>query len=226
MEKTVQNNKLIITSLLTILIGVPALNILNTFSPYSTKLWFENNLNYYNFFWLSVFFIQLTGLIGTMLLIKLNKFNFKDFGFKLNTKQTLWFALIILMFFIIAIIFVEILYKQNYTLSCFIPDSFDKRLIYGLSLLNAGIAEEFIFRAFGITMLKKLKVNTILAILISTLFFTLIHGMSVLVFANFIQYFLFGLLMSVIFVWRKNILWCMIIHILYNFFTLYYCFIF
>ncbi len=217
------NKKKTVISLLVILLGVPTINILNIFMPYSEKLWIENDLSFYSVFWFSVFAIQFSSFFLCLLLIRYNMFSFSEFGYSYRKKQTTIFIGILVSIFVLSLVTMEFLIKKQAILNCFVPQTPGMRIIYLICLINAGISEEFIFRSFCLGMMKKLKVPLLIGIIISSVAFTLIHGMSVA--NNYYIYFTFGVLMCLLYIWKKNILIPISIHILYNLFTVFYCFV-
>lgn len=209
-------------SLLVIILGVPIVSNLNILMPYSNHYFFKNDIKYFNAFWLSVIFIQLSAFIISIKLLRANKLEIFAFKKQLNNKDILRIYSIAILLCILTTSILEFL-SQNRFNSCIGLGTLDKRIIFVFSLVNAGICEEFVFRSFCFKFLSELRVSRLFSILISASVFTFYHTIFVL--PNFPQYFIFGILMGLLYLWKNNVVHCMIIHISYNLFTIFYCFL-
>ncbi len=209
-------------SLLVVIIGVPLINNLNLIMPYSYNLWFRGDLKYFNTFWITSILIQLFSFILVIILIYVNGLSIRDLGYSLNCPKTK--ILIYFLSFVFLLVFGVAIFlnQRNVPFNCFVPNSSLGIFFYSFSLICASICEEFVFRAFCLKVLTQLKAPIVVSIIITSIAFTINHGFGAI--HNYIQYFIFGTLMAIIFILRKKILPCIIVHMGYNVFTLFYCF--
>lgn len=91
----------------------------------------------------------------------------------------------------------------------YVSTTFERGCWIAISL-SAGFCEELVYRGFGIAALKHLGVPLWGAIIASSISFTFIHGIGPVPFMA--SHFLFGIVMSLIYVMSKRLLPVMVIH--------------
>jgi len=217
-----RNKIILIISLIVVIVGIPLINNLNLIMPYSYNLWFKGDLKYFNVFWLSSILLQIFSFILVLVLIKINGFSIRDLGYFLSVSKTKLLVFILSCVFLAIFGLATFLNQKNLPMICFVPNSTLGLFLYCTSLIIASICEEFVFRAFSIKFLNQLRTPMAVSIIITSIAFAVNHGFGAV--HNYIQYFIFGVLMSIIFIWSKKIIPCIIAHMSYNLFTLFYCF--
>jgi membrane protease YdiL (CAAX protease family) len=83
-----------------------------------------------------------------------------------------------------------------------------------LLVVTAGICEEFLFRGYGIEVLARLTKHRWLAGLITLVFFTIAHAGTVGWTTQLIVPFLLGTFLTLLYLWRGNLVIAMIMHTL------------
>jgi hypothetical protein len=83
-----------------------------------------------------------------------------------------------------------------------------------LCAISAGFCEELIYRGFGIRVLQGRGMRTWLAVLLASLSFVMIHGVSAVFLFPFL--FIAGLIFSGIFLWRKSLTLGICLHAMFD----------
>ena len=142
-----------------------------------------------------------------------------DVGYTLNKKELLKWIGFYLLIAIVILGFVEIAIanagfnpEKLKKVGDFFPKTTSQRLIFIVTAFSAGFCEEYIYRGFGIRTLESRRVKTWLALIITSFFFTFIHG--IIAFQRFPFYFIPGLLFGLLFLWKKNLTLPIIVHAL------------
>lgn len=193
------------------------------------SIFFELPMRGVTFAYIAPIFLLLT-LVAVFLALKLVKYNFKDIGLNLTSfgKEAslgLFIALIwtLLQFLVIIpatggaqradiIANLEQLGTSYSGLFSFIL----------MGILGGGLAEEIFFRGFFLNSLRnslgKNKTATIIAVIVTTTIFALLHGYQGWI--GIIDTAIFGgLSMSLLYLWRKNLIACIVAHGLYDIFA-------
>lgn len=207
-----------------VLISYPLLYVINSFMPWSYKLWGEHNHDYYILFLISTIVLHWTATFLIFYFIRSNGMNLKDVGYTLNTKGTLIFVISYLFIALGIYFFTEM--SLNYVsideaklagLDNFYPRTSTERMLWIFLSFTAGFCEELHYRGFAINALMQKKFNKWLAIPIASLLFVIMHGLSgFLSIEMFLYYFLAGVIFSLIFVLTKRLWIPMLIHMLYD----------
>jgi membrane protease YdiL (CAAX protease family) len=79
-------------------------------------------------------------------------------------------------------------------------------------VLTAGVCEEILFRGYAIERLRALTGNVWIAALVGTVLFTLAHVPRYGLTQGLAGVFVVGAILSAIYVWRRNLLACIVLH--------------
>jgi len=187
---------------------------------YLTKIIFTSNN--YNYFYVNNFFSKiLSGLIFTIPVYLFYKRYFKIA--KLSFKRLFIYILGLLCFCLFVYIFTISFWnlKLNFGFDKWIQaNSWLYLFRFLAAVFIAPISEELIFRSISIEFLIEKGIKPILIILFTSLLFGLLHFPSG---NDMITTFILGLLLALVYFKERNILYCIILHALYNlstFFTI------
>ena len=202
-----------------IVLFIPVLYIFNSISPWSTELWEKGTREYYYIFWGSVMVLHWFSVGLVFYFLKINNWKFEDIGYNLKSRGTLLLIGSYLLIALGALYIAEFDLKQNPTirlndLGYGNPSTMNERLFWIFLCFSFGFCEEIVWRGFGINALESRGVNKWLALLITTLSFTCMHGLGAITsLSSFLVHFILGgMLFGILYFW-KRLLWIpMIIH--------------
>lgn len=207
-----------------VLISYPLLYIANSFMPWTMKLWGEQNHEYYIPFLISTIVLHWTATFTIFYFIRTNGMRLKDVGYTLNTKSTIIFVISYIFIALGVYFFTEM--SLNYVsidetklagLDNFYPRTSTERILWIFLSFTAGFCEELHYRGFAINTLIRKRIKRWLAILIASLLFVIMHGLSgFLSIEMFLYYFLAGIIFSLIFVLTMRLWIPMLIHMIYD----------
>ncbi len=211
-------------NLLIVLIGFPLIYLAYSLTPWANELFVEGNSNLFIPFWGGIIILHWISVFVITRFLKQENKTFRSIGYGLNTKKT---TILILSYLAVAFIvfgftewslkYVSIDDGKLSNLPSFYPKTTIQRLFFIIAVFTAGFCEEIIYRGYAITKLKDIKVNKWLAIIPSGLAFVFIHGInSVMLYSQFLFYFIPALVFGIIFVTTKRLLPNIIIHLLFD----------
>lgn len=102
----------------------------------------------------------------------------------------------------------------------YLPDTPPERAVWVLAALTAGVCEETLFRGFALTEIRRRTGSVVLAVLVSTAAFVLIHGLGQPA-ADLARRAAVGLLFAGLFLWRDDLRGPVFIHFLVDVAVLY-----
>ncbi len=204
-------NKFTYTALTVTLIGLPLLYVFGTDcgerSPFQILVTESARPHYWSFIF-TIVFLEWIAFFAIYSSLKRNNESWKTIGLDWQwfTGNRIWLSLLLIVPLIGAY------YMPGYY-NYIPPDdpqfidigpagSFE-RMFFVFASITAGICEEVIFRGYAITRLGKLLKNNWIALIISSLFFVLLHGVPESV-EEFFSYFFVGILFGGIFILLKG----------------------
>ena len=193
-----KNNFAVITGLLLSLFGLPIISLITRYFPDETKtIW-----------------------VATIILLILVKYwegrPYSSIGFASLTVKDGLLAVVIGIVLSISVPLLTLLASQflpSTTEGSIVSTAQAPWLILLFSVLTAGITEEIIFRGYLIERLSKLTGKSVIAVVISVIAFTLPHLLNWNIVHVVGVVLPLGLILSWIYLWKRNILFNMIVHI-------------
>jgi len=154
-----------------------------------------------------------------LFLLRKNSLSLKYIGLKMTSPKNFLIDIFIgvmigvFLFMVFSLIFIFLekitgtgLFKPSQNFPYF--DFLISGIVFG------GIVEELVYRGYGITFLKT-NFGNIQSILITSLFFSLLHwGQGII---GLFHSFIIGLFLGILFIWRKNLVPCIFAHATVNF---------
>ncbi|MBS1557010.1 MAG: CPBP family intramembrane metalloprotease [Bacteroidetes bacterium] len=202
-----------------VLLVFPGCYMLYSLTPWSVKLFSQSDANYFIPFFSGLIVLHWSSFLVCRQLLISSGWTNEQVGFGFSKRDILkgvaiYFAIAISLFLLVewVVMQVELDSEKLKQIGDFFPKTTAQRLLFILTALSAGFCEEFVYRGFGIRALESRKVNTWIALLITSLSFTFVHGIVVL--ERFPGYFVPGLIFGLLFIWRKTLALPMFIHAL------------
>ena len=191
---------------LLLLVGFPALYLVNSFTPWSMGLFVDHDRSYYLPFWTSVAVLHWTSFVLALVFIRRAGGRLSDIGFKLRSSGA-----VAVTGFIVAAGVALILIRQTWPASTapysdwqvLYPSTITERLFWIFICVTAGFCEELVYRGYGIRVLQLRGFRTWQAVVLATTSFVFIHGLAGVFL--FPCYFMAGLLLAMILLWRKSL---------------------
>jgi membrane protease YdiL (CAAX protease family) len=165
--------------------------------------------------WIGIASQWLTTLMVTLIAIRGLGLGLRDIGIR-RPRLMDWLAMAIVL--LVAVILVGLVGK-------WLPNTENSRSVGNglfslhlplrvLLVVTAGVCEEFLFRGYGIEVLTRLTKDRWLASLIALFFFTIAHAGTVGWTAQLVVPFLLGAFLTLLYLWRGNLVIAMIMHTL------------
>ena len=194
------------------LIGFPALYLLNSFTPWTSRLFAQGDRNAFFPFYLSILSLHWASAALTVAMARRSGLTLEGLGFKLSPRQALGIVGRLVAIGVALVLFRQLVpyAMQRPGWLAFFPVTPVERLFFVLAALSAGFCEELVYRGFAITGLRSRWVQVRLAIALSTVAFALIHGLGG-VYA-FPIFFLAGLVYASIYLRERSLVPAMIAH--------------
>jgi uncharacterized protein len=200
-----------------VLIIFPAAYILYSLSPWSEELFRKSNGDYFIPFFSGLILLHWSTFFVCRWFVKSSGWEDSDVGFTSNRKEILKWVSVYLLIALVILGLVEMVImnaglnpEKLKRVGDFFPKTTSQRLLFIITAFSAGFCEEYIYRGFGIRALESNRVKTWLALIITSIFFTFIHG--IIAFQKFPFYFVPGLLFGLLFLWTKNLKLPIIVH--------------
>lgn len=205
--------------LMVVLLVFPGCYLLYSLAPWSVKLFSHSDSNYFIPFFGGLIVLHWVSFFICWRFVKSSGWTAGHVGFGYSKKDirnglAIYFAIALGLLFLIEVVVMQadLNAEKLKQIGDFFPKTTAQRVLFIFTALSAGFCEEFVYRGFGIRALESRKVNTWVALLITSLSFTFVHGM--VVFERFPGYFFPGLIFGLLFVWRKTLALPMFIHAL------------
>ncbi len=202
---------------LAVLVGFPIIATLISLLLLNRTLITNLGLDFFNTFWSLIIVWYVVQIVLISKILKSSGWQWRDIGFTLSKKQTIYLIMGYLVFAIGLLIFIELalansvvnVEKMN-ALSSLTPKTTTARIIFIVMGLVAGLAEELVYRGFAITALESHKINKWLAVFLAAIPFVFQHGLKSI--DQFWWFFSWGIIFGVFFVWRRKLTVNIIIH--------------
>jgi uncharacterized protein len=202
-----------------VLLVFPGFYMLYSLAPWSVKLFSQSDANYFIPFFSGLIVLHWSSFFVCRQLLLSAGWTNEQVGFGFSKSDILkgfaiYFAIAIGLLLLIEVVVMQadLNAEKLKQIGDFFPKTTAQRVLFIFTALSAGFCEEFVYRGFGIRALESRKVNTWVALLITSLSFTFVHGM--VVFERFPGYFIPGLIFGLLFIWRKTLALPMFIHAL------------
>ena len=203
------------------LVGFPVLYLINSFLPWSKGLFGNKDHSYFLHFWISVAVLHWLSFLVAAILIKRSGGALSDItGFHFSPRKIAG-ILAVLLIISVSLIFVRQTWPPDRlppglaAWQAMFPATLIERSFWIFMCLTAGFCEEFVYRGFGITVLRGKGLRLWQAVILATLSFIFVHGLGGLFAFPF--FFLSGLLFSAIYLWRKSLLPGILLHVIMDF---------
>lgn len=200
-----------------VLVGFPALYIVNSFLPWSLNLFGWGDRSWYLPFLASVFVLHWLTTITMIVLVYRAGGTFNDLGLKLSTGRILMAAAVFVAFGG-ALLWLRTTWplpsEPPGNWQALYPFTWTERVTMLLISVTAGICEELIYRGFALRTLTGRGMALWLALLLSGLSFAMVHGLAgILMLPVFL---VAHALFAGIFLWRKSLWPAIYIHVLWD----------
>lgn len=203
----------------TVLIAFPAAYMIYSISPWSYALFRDSDGSYFIPFFAGLTALHWASFFICRWFVHSSGWKDRDAGYILNKKNTLKLVGAYLLIAAAILLFVETAVRNAgldaqrlARMGDFFPKTTAQRLLFIVTAFSAGFCEEYVYRGFGINALESRKVKTWLALTLTSICFTFVHG--IIVFSRFPQYFVPGLLFGLLFLWKRTLTLPIILHAL------------
>lgn len=209
-----------IWQVLVAMVGFPCAYIINSFSPWTRNLFgpradVSQRLPFYT----SI--IVLHVITVSVIIWRVNALGYTAAAFGVNLVHALISGmLLILVGSILA--FIKPTQRESAvketgrsSLELLFPNTRLERLVYVLLSLSAGFCEEFIYRGFGLLALSGIPLNIVLAVSLTSVAFTFLHGRAAFS-SKFVFWFGSGIVFCGIYIFSRNLLLVMVIHTVFD----------
>jgi membrane protease YdiL (CAAX protease family) len=195
-----------------VLIGFPLLYVLNSFAPWSVRLFSRGERAAFFPFFASILTLHWLSAATVLLLLRRAGASPAQLGLRVSSKRALAIANKLL---IVGVVIVAARGLAGYSAPRphalgFFPRGFAENLFFVPTAISAGFCEELVYRGFGITALVGRGLRIWQAVILSSCSFVFIHGLGGLY--AFPVFFAGGLLYAHLYLSRGNLLRPMIIH--------------
>jgi membrane protease YdiL (CAAX protease family) len=195
-----------------VLIGFPILYLLNSFTPWSIRLFGRADRAAFFPFFASILTLHWLSAATVLLLLRRAGASLAQLGLRVSGKRALVLAGKLV---IVGVVVVAVRELAGYAAArphalAFFPRGFAENLFFVPAAISAGFCEELVYRGFGITALVGRGLRIWQAVMLSSFSFVFIHGLGGLY--AFPVFFAGGLLYAYLYLSRGNLLRPMIIH--------------
>lgn len=164
--------------------------------------------------WSSIVILHWTNLILVIIILRIKNISLTNIGYKLNGKQTLiLIGLLVLIGLFLYFIRLKLDFSIGRLFGYELPYAFDTKgeLLFCIVIaISAGFCEEITFRGFGIMALQKQRLPLLISIVIPLISWLVIHKITD--FSYFLILIFGGLLYSTYFIWKKDIVFPIVLH--------------
>jgi CAAX protease family protein len=195
-----------------VIVGLPALYLVNSLLPWSTGLIQGRDHAFFWQFWASIAVLHWSSFALVSILLKRVGRRLSDIGLQLSPFRV---AVMVGIPAIVALVLM-VLHEGSSPAPGSPSDpqspvTMAERLFWIFISFTAGFCEEVIYRGFSIRVLQGRNIRTWLAVGVATLAFFLMHGPAVVIgnwritLTAFLIIYGLGLLFSVLFLWRRSL---------------------
>lgn len=197
--------------------GLPALYLLNSFTPWSIGLFGKGDRSWWGAFFVSVAVLHWGSVAAVVLMLRRTGQELRQIGFRMRTPG-------VLTYFAVVIAAGAGLVALRRTWPAYegplepwmglYPVTLAEKVAWVGVSLTAGFCEELVYRGFAIRALQGRGFGTWQAVALASASFSLLHGVAGVIL--FPVYFAFGLLFSGLFLWTKRLTPVMYAHALFD----------
>lgn len=200
-----------------VFVGFPVIYAINSFLPWSVGLFTDHDRSWYRAYFGSLALLHWSSAALVLCFLKRAGGQVDAVGLSFSVSK------LATMFGIpIAVGVMLILYREGWhTLDLLpsprqviLPVSLGERVIWAMMSITAGFCEEVVYRGFAIRLLQGRGMPTWLAVLVSTLAYVFVHGLSG--YFLFPVFFMVGLLFAGLFLWLGRLGPVICLHALLN----------
>lgn len=202
-----------------VLVGLPAIYIANSLSPWSIGLLRRHDHAFFVQFWASIAVLHWSSVALVVVLIKRAGGRLADIGLDLSPLRVAVMVGIPLAVGLALTVLREAsgaTHGASTESAVVAPATMGERLFWIFMSLTAGFCEELIYRGFSIRALQGRKMRTWLAVGLATLAFVFMHGISVIRLFSFLTIYVAGVLFSALFLWRRSLVPGICLHALFD----------
>ena len=185
-----------------VLVGFPLLYMLNSFAPWSLRLFGAKDRTAFFPFFLSVLALHWLSVTVTVYFLRKAGVTLADLGLNLSVRKAVTLAGKLTAVGLLFVVFRQLVpYAASHPdWMVFFPTNLLERIFWVPVAMSAGFCEELVYRGFGITVLQFRGLRLWQAVLFTSVSFNFMHGLGgVFLFPLF---FLAGLLMAGIYLGR------------------------
>jgi CAAX protease family protein len=207
--------------LMVVFVGLPAMYLLYSMSPWSIDLITAREHDFFWQFWASIAALHWSSFALVCLLLRRAGRRLSEIGLQFSPFR------IALMFGMPAIVALGLLVLTRGSspgaglpLDSQLPVGMTERLFWIFISFTAGFCEEVVYRGFCIRVLQGRNMRTVLAVAIATLAFFFVHAPAIVIsdlqvtLTAFLIIYGAGLLFSVLFLWRRSLVPGIFLHTL------------
>ncbi len=204
-----------------VLVGFPALYLLNSFTPWSVGLFGRQDRSYWLPFMTSVLVLHWASALAVFILVRKGGGALSDLGLRISPSRGA-LGLLLVILWSAGMVFARHTMppasgstaQYPSWLQLFYPHTLSERCFWVVLSLSAGFCEELVYRGYAITALRQRGFRLWPALALASTSFVFVHGFAGL-FA-FPIYFLSGLFFAWLFLWRKSLVPGMTVHALFD----------
>jgi len=202
-------------SLVTVLlIGFPALYLLNSVSPWSRKFSLENDPTYFLPFVASLLMLHWLSAGVTLWGLRRSELHLADVGLATSAPMGALLVGVLMVIGVAVAMSRDALGPgkplwQGPAAGLHLATT-AQRGVWIVASLSAGFCEELVYRGFGITTLQARGFRFGLAVVLPTISWVLVHGVGGVL--MFVPHFVVGLLFAGLFLWRRSLAPVMFVH--------------
>jgi len=195
-----------------VLVGFPLLYLLNSFAPWSVRLFGRGDRAAFVPFFASILTLHWLSAATVLLLLRRANASLAQLGLRVSGKRALVLAGKVVT---VGVVVVAVRALAGYDAArphvlVFFPKGFAENLFFVPVAISAGFCEELVYRGFGIRALVGRGLRIWQAVILSSFSFVFIHGLGGLY--VFPVFFAGGLLYAYLYLRHGNLLRPMIIH--------------
>lgn len=199
-----------------VLVGFPVAHLLNSMSPWAWRFSLECDASYFFAFLGSLLALHWLSVIASVWVLRRSGLRPEDVG--LITSFRVGLLLVACLVAVgVAVVALRVALGPAEPLwrgptAGLHLSTMVQRGAWIVASVSAGFCEEFVYRGFGITLLRDRGIPTWLAIALPTVSWVLVHGVGGVLL--FVPHFLAGLLFAGLFLWRQSLAPVMFVHAL------------
>lgn len=219
MPDTNSHKKIDLSKILFVLIGFPLISTLISLLLLNRNWATDLGMDFFHAFWVIIIFWYIAQILIVKTLIKKSNWTWKDIGYTLSSKRTIYLILGYLIFSFGLLYFIEYTLatkpldsRKMESLVKLTPKNTTARIIFIFLGLVAGISEELVYRGFAISGLMSNKINKWVAVLLAAVPFVLQHGIKAYQINWGTWYFIWGIVFGTMFIFLKKLNANIVIH--------------